>query len=160
MPADRLNVFISSVQGELKNQRRALKDFLLGDAFLRKFITDVFLFEDVPARDQRADRLYLDEVEKCDIYIGIFGYSYGSKDAEGISPTEREYDHAGKRRKTRLIYIWGSDETRRSPEMKALITKANKQVVRKQVEEIHTLTSEVYKSLVDYLIQTIDRANQ
>ena len=49
-----------------------LKAFLLGDAVLQRFVTGVFLFEDLPARDQRADEVYLTEVERCNIYLGIF----------------------------------------------------------------------------------------
>ena len=71
MPATRLKIFISSVQKEFARLRRDLKAFLLGDAVLRRFVSEVFLFEDLPARDQRADAVYLQEVERCDIYLGI-----------------------------------------------------------------------------------------
>ncbi len=151
MSATRLKIFISSVQSEFEEQRRTLKDFLNGDAFLRRFISDVFLFEDIPAKDKRADQVYLGEVEKCDIYLGIFGYEYGCKDKNGISPTEHEFNHASKCKRTRLIYIWGSDEKRRSEKMKDLIRKASQSLVRRRVEDISALTSEVYASIVDYL---------
>ena len=59
MPATRLKIFISSVQKEFAQQRRDLKAFLLGDAVLRRFVSEVFLFEVIPARDQRADQVYL-----------------------------------------------------------------------------------------------------
>jgi ATP-dependent DNA helicase RecG len=68
MPATRLKIFISSVQREFIQVRRDLKAFLLGDAVLRLFVAEVFLFEELPARDQRADVAYLEEVERCDIY--------------------------------------------------------------------------------------------
>jgi hypothetical protein len=54
-------IFISSVQKELAEERRAVRDFVRGDALLRRFF-DVFLFEDLPASDRRADDVYLDEV--------------------------------------------------------------------------------------------------
>jgi len=92
MSATRLRIFISSVQKEFAQQRLDLKAFLLGDAVLRRFISDVFLFEEIPARDQGADTVYLQELEQCDIYLGIFGNEYGFEDADGISPTEREFD--------------------------------------------------------------------
>lgn len=57
MPATRLRIFVSSVQKEFAALRRDLKAFLLGDAFLRRFVAEVFLFEDLPASDQRADHL-------------------------------------------------------------------------------------------------------
>jgi hypothetical protein len=75
-----IRIFISSVQKEFAEERAALRDYLRGDPLFRRFY-DVFLFEDVPAQDRRADELYLDEVEQCDIYIGLFGCDYGSQDA-------------------------------------------------------------------------------
>src|SRR5687768_3572540 len=86
-------IFVSSVQQEFKVERRALKDYIEGDAFLRRFFT-VFLFEDLPASDQRADRVYLGEVERSSLYLGLFGVDYGSTDSAGTSPTEREYQRA------------------------------------------------------------------
>ena len=151
MSATRLRIFVSSVQKEFETLRHDLKAFLLGDAFLRRFVAEVFLFEDLPARDQRADQLYLAEVERCDIYLGVLGYDYGGEDAQGISPTEHEYLHATKHRKTRLIYVWGADEARRAPRMKSLIRRASAELVRRRVEDTNALNSEVYASLVDYL---------
>ena len=49
MPATRLKIFIISVQKEFQDIRRDLKAFLIGDAVLRRFISDVFLFEELPA---------------------------------------------------------------------------------------------------------------
>jgi len=46
--------YISSVQRELASEQAALRDYLRGDALMRRFF-DVFLFEDLPASDIRAD---------------------------------------------------------------------------------------------------------
>jgi len=154
MPATRLKIFISSVQKEFAEFRRDLKAFLLGDAVLSRFVSSVFLFEDLPAKDQRADRAYLKEVERCDIYLGIFGYEYGREDKHGISPTEHEYDYATKHHKVRLVYVWGSDEKKREPKMKKLIDKASKELIRRRIVDFSALTAEVYASLVDYLDNT------
>ena len=151
MPATRLRIFISSVQKEFEQLRQDLKAFLLGDAVLRRFIAEVFLFEELPAADRRADQVYLAEVERCDIYLGLFGYEYGYEDSEGISPTEREFDHATKHRKTRLVYVWGADEKSRSPKMKKLVSRASGELIRRRVEDYNALASEVYSSLVDHL---------
>jgi len=151
MPATRLRIFVSSVQKEFEELRQSLKAFLLGDAILRRFVSEVFLFEDLPAKDSRVDQLYLEEVERSDIYVGLFGYEYGHEDQDGLSPTEREYDHATKHGKTRLVYVWGSDEGSRAPKMKQLIRKASSELIRRRVESFNALTSEVYASLVDYL---------
>jgi hypothetical protein len=53
MTITRKRIFISSVQKEFAQVRRDLKAFLLGDAVLRRFVSDVFLFEELPARDQQ-----------------------------------------------------------------------------------------------------------
>lgn len=151
MPATRLKIFISSVQKEFQNIRRDLKAFLLGDAVLRRFISEVFLFEELPAKDRRADHVYLEAVEQCDIYVGIFGYEYGHEDEDGISPTEHEYDHATRKKKSRLIYIWGTDEKKRASKMKQLIRKASGELIRRRIENVSALTAEVYTSLVEYL---------
>ena len=151
MSATRIRIFISSVQKEFQQLRRDLKAFLLGDAVLRRFVSDVFLFEDLPAKDRRADQVYLEEVERCDIYLGIFGYEYGREDQYGISPTEHEYDHATRNHRVRLVYVWGSDEKKRAPKMKQLINKASNDLVRRRIDDYNAITTEVYASLVDYL---------
>ena len=154
MPATRLKVFISSVQREFEDLRQHLKAFLLGDAVLRRFIAEVFLFEDLPAQDRGADQVYLEEVERCDIYLGLFGCEYGHEAQDGLSPTEREYEHATRHKKTRLVYVWGSDEEKRAPKMTQLIQKAGAELIRRSVQDVNALTSEVYTSLVDYLDAT------
>jgi len=147
----RLKIFISSVQKEFKQTRLDLKAFLLGDAFLHRFVSEVFLFEELPATDRRADQVYLEQVERCDIYLGIFGYEYGNEDRDGVSPTEYEYNHAAKHRKTRLVYVWGSDEKRRATKMRHLVGKAGSELIRRRIEDFSALCSEVYASLVDHL---------
>ena len=78
-----MKIFISSVQKELAAERKALAAYLAGDPLLRRFF-EYFLFEDQPAADQRADQCYLDEVDRCDIYLGIFGNEYGSGRWRGV----------------------------------------------------------------------------
>ena len=151
MAATRLKVFISSVQKEFAQQRHDLKAFLLGDAVLRRFIAEVFLFEEQPAKDRRADQVYLEEVERCDIYLGLFGYEYGAVDKQGVSPTEHEYDHASRHGKTRLVYVWGTDEKKRDPRMRKLVGKVSGELIRRRIEDVNALTAEVYSSFVDYL---------
>jgi ATP-dependent DNA helicase RecG len=151
MPATRLRIFISSVQKEFAQLRPDLKAFLLGDAVLQRFVADVFLFEELHAKDQRADHVYLSEVERCDIYLGIFGYDYGYEDENGVSPTEHEFNHATRCGKTRLIYVWGSDEKKRAAKMQQLIAKVSGELIRRRVNDISALTAEVYSSLVEYL---------
>ena len=66
---------------------------------------DVFLFEEEPACDVEARNLYLPEVERSDIYLGVLGAQFGNADADGVSPTEREYDLATTKGKERLVFV-------------------------------------------------------
>lgn len=106
-------IFVSSVQKEFAEERRALKAYVEGDALLRRFFT-VFLFEDLPAADLRAGAVYLDQVDRAAIYVGLFGNDYGSTDANGVSPTEREFDRATQQGKPRLVFVKGSDDRART----------------------------------------------
>lgn len=151
MAATRLRIFISSVQKEFARQRLDLKAFLLGDAVLRRFVAEVFLFEELPASDCRADQVYLGEVKRCDIYLGIFGNDYGFEDQDGVSPTEHEFDHATRHGKPRLIYVWGMEDKKRAPKMQALVRKASDELIRRRVDNMSALTAEVYSSMVEYL---------
>jgi hypothetical protein len=145
-----LRIFISSVQKEFAEERMALRDYLLGDALLRRFF-ECFLFEEVPAADRRADEVYLDEVERCDIYLGLFGNDYGYEDGEGVSPTQREFEEATKFHKHRLIFVKGADDSQRTPKMRSLIQKAGNQLIRRRVASTAELIAGLYSALVQYL---------
>ena len=82
-------IFVSSVQSEFAEERKAIRDFVCADALLGKHF-DVFLFEDQPAQTRGPVQLYTEEVERCDVYVALIGRLYGSEDKEGVSATERE----------------------------------------------------------------------
>ncbi|MBF0531998.1 MAG: DUF4062 domain-containing protein [Candidatus Omnitrophica bacterium] len=73
-------IFISSVQKEFKEERVALRDFMTRDPLCRRYF-DVFLFEDVTARDRGPDSVFLEEVKKCDVYVCLLGHEYGAAGA-------------------------------------------------------------------------------
>ncbi|MFH2056077.1 MAG: DUF4062 domain-containing protein [bacterium] len=123
-------IFLSSVQKELQRERRAVKDFVRNDALLGRFF-EVFLFEDLPARDRRAEEVYLEEVGRCDVYVAILGHEYGYEDSDGLSPSEREFDRATAEGKPRLVFVKGTDDKARHPKMLKLINKAGSQLIRK-----------------------------
>jgi predicted HTH transcriptional regulator len=105
----------------------------------------------VPARDLRADEVYLDEVAACDVYIGLFGDHYGYEDAEGISPTEHEFVSATEQHKTRLIFVKGSDDTHRHPKMLSLIKHVGQALIRRRYATTSELIGSVYAALVQDL---------
>lgn len=145
-----LRIFISSVQKEFAEERAALRDYLRGDPLMRRFF-EPFLFEDVPAADRRADDLYMEEVEKCDLYIGLFGNEYGFEDKDGVSPTQREFEFATQLHKHRLIFVKGADDTARHPRMQALVRQAGSELIRRRFVTASELISNVYAALVQYL---------
>jgi hypothetical protein len=146
-----LRVFISSVQKELAEERRGVKDFITADPLLSRFIDDVFLFEDIPARDRKPDDIYLLEVKERDIYLAILGNEYGRKNADGKSPTELEFDHATRTHRERLVFVKGNDDKARDPDMVKLVTMSCRQLTRRRFADPPGLIREVYASLVDCL---------
>ncbi len=146
-------IFLSSVQRELAQERRAVRDFVEGDPLLCRFFT-VFLFEDLPATGMRADQLYLDEVDRCDLFVGILGNEYGSEDSEGVSPTEREFSRAYEQNKTRLVFIHDTDTGQRHPKTTALICRVESELVRRSFKGVAELIGGLYAALVQYLETT------
>ena len=143
-------IFISSVQKEFASERQALKTYILGDALLSRFF-DVFLFEDLPASDRRPDDVYLDEVRRCGVYLGLFGDEYGWEDAEGYSPTHREFLAATKFGIPRLVFVKGTDDRARHPKVRELIGEAGVQLIRRRFSNPAEMIAVVYAGLVQHL---------
>ena len=142
-------IFISSVQREFSKERKALASYIRKDAILGKFF-EVFLFEEVPAQERKADGVYLAEVDDCDIYLGIFGHTYGNVDSRGVSATEREYRRAAAKLKYRICFVDKSaGET--DPRQTAFISRVNDDVVRKGFVGYDDLRTAVYAALAKHL---------
>jgi len=99
-------VFISSVMGELAEERRAVAEVLeaLG--------VRVRWFEDFGGRDDTAEEAYLSEVAACTIYLGLLGDEYGSllssEPYKGFSATHAEYLEA--RTRGKRISFWARED--------------------------------------------------
>jgi predicted HTH transcriptional regulator len=145
-----IGIFVSSVQKELNPERAVIRDYIRTDPLLRLYF-DPFLFEDLPAIDQKPDERYLDEVDRCTIYLGIFGDEYGSENKDGISPTELEFIRATEKSKYRIILVKGNEDSGRHPKMQSLICRATPHVVRRRFTTIDELKKELYAALVQFL---------
>lgn len=143
-----IRVFISSVQVEFAEERKRLCDYIRQDALLGKFFRP-FAFEELPAINHSAQEAYLTEAAQCDIYLGICGEHYGYEDAEGVSPTEREFDTACETHRHRLVFIKQVSE--RHPKEQAFVRKVEQNVVRKSFVTYEELRNAVYASLVRYM---------
>ena len=63
-----MKIFISSVQKEFASERKTLAKMIREDRWLSGFF-DVFLFEECTARAKTPQKVYLDAVAECDIYL-------------------------------------------------------------------------------------------
>ena len=150
----RQRIFISSVQKEFAREREALATYLASDPLLLRFY-ETFLFErDIPASDRHPDAVYLDEVAKCDLYLGLFGNEYGQENKDGLSPTHIEFNEATRLEKTRLIFVKGATDNDKHPKMKRLINESGKQLIRRRFNDSAELHAAVYASLIDHLEAT------
>lgn len=143
-------IFISSVQREFAKERRVLAEMIRKDMLLGTFF-DVFLFEEMAAQNRSAKSVYLDEVRNSDIYLGLFGCEYGFEDAEGVSPTEREYDLATECGKYRFAFVKRTAAHNRMPKERTLIAKVEREVTRKSFSSLSMLKKMVYEALFRYL---------
>lgn len=145
-------IFVSSVQKELADERKAIRDFIQGNRLLGKHF-DVFIFEDLPAKSRRPDDLYLDRVEACSVFIAMFAAEYGWEDPQdGISPTEREFKRASELGRPRLLFLKNTDNcTEPHLKMAALTNRAKAELIYKRFNNAGDLTPLLYDSLIEYL---------
>lgn len=151
----KFKIFVSSVQKELQEERRTVKDYIKEDALLSEYF-DVFLFEDSPAKSKSAEKSYLDEVGKSDIYVGLLGNQYGQENDAGISPIESEFLEAKKKHKNILVYIKGNskDDKLRDRKIQNLIKSVHHSTYGfsyKRFIDNNELTDHIYESLIDFL---------
>ncbi|MEP7153337.1 MAG: DUF4062 domain-containing protein, partial [Nitrospira sp.] len=98
-------IYLSSTYEDLKDHRRVVFDAL------RKSGHDVIAMEDYVAADQRPVDKCLKDVEKADIYVGLFAFRYGyipppqHNNPNGLSITELELRRAEALDKPCLIFV-------------------------------------------------------
>lgn len=141
-------IFISSVQREFAKERKALAMFIRKDIVLSKFF-EVFLFEETPAANASPKMIYLKEVARSDIYLGVIGEKYGYEDEDGVSATEREYDCAVTHGVHRLVFV--KQLARRESKEAAFLAKVESECVRKSFPSLPMLRDAVAASLVRFL---------
>ena len=146
-------IFISSVQKEFAEVRRLLKRYVSKDPVYRRLF-DTFVFEeDVIAADRRTDEVYIDELRRCDVYIGLIGNEYGYEDAEGVSPTEREFDEATRLGVRRFVFVLGKSGEHRHSKETAFLKKISESLVRAKCDTPMAMLMEIYASLDGLLIE-------
>jgi len=93
-------IYISSTYNDLIDYRDTVYKSL------RKMGHDVIAMEDYVASDDRPADKCLSDVQRCDIYIGIFAWRYGFiPNGASNSITEQEYKHAKRHNIPCLIFL-------------------------------------------------------
>ncbi|PIE53429.1 transcriptional regulator [Candidatus Fermentibacteria bacterium] len=145
-----IRLFISSVQSEFSKERIALRDFIQGNALLGKFFT-VFIFEDTPAEDRKPDSVYLDEIGRSDIYLGLFGEKYGRKNSDGLSATHAEFNEATRLGVERLVFRKRVDEAICDRELLHFLSGTSSDLTYHPFTDLPQLLEAVYSALIRYL---------
>ena len=91
-------------------------------------------------------------MQRCDLYLGLFGNDYGYEDAAGVSPTEHEFTLASTLHKPRLIFVKGVDDSARHPKMRALVARTGSELIRRRFATPADLLASVYAALVQVLM--------
>lgn len=100
----RLDVFVSSTYRDLANHREILRLALETSGYRFRGM-EHFAAQQNPPLD-----VCLDELETCDLYVGIVGRLYGScPPGRVLSYTELEYNKARELNKYQIILVIGND---------------------------------------------------
>jgi hypothetical protein len=95
-----IKVFLSSTSLDLKEHRAAVIDML------RQTNNLPIAMENFGSKVGDATSVSLKEVQKADLFVGIYAHRYGYRPDDGkISVTEMEYDEAVDQNIPRLIFI-------------------------------------------------------
>ena len=146
----KFRIFISSVQKEFAKERRAIAQYIRKDALFGKFF-EVFLFEETPAANVSAQGVYLKEAGKCDVYLGLLGARYGYECADGVSPTEKEYDCAAGHSRHILVFVKRGTEEKRELKEATFLAKVESERVRRSFKGVADLKDTLAASLVRFL---------
>jgi Predicted Fe-S oxidoreductases len=96
-----VRVFVSSTYSDLVDHRAAVIDVLLRMNLVPSAM------EHFGSRSSEPTQACLEEIDRCDVFIGIYGSRYGYQNVPGgPSITEQEFDHALRHRDRILILCY------------------------------------------------------
>ncbi len=117
--SENLNVFVSSVQKELEDERVIVQNLLNTDPFLAAHCSPV-LYEFEPASPEKAMEGCLKTLDACQVYLLIVGAQYGTLVGK-FSITHAEYRRAKARTLPVLAFIKGDRKVTREEGTEALL---------------------------------------
>ncbi|MCC4771564.1 DUF4062 domain-containing protein [Methanosarcina sp. DH2] len=140
------NIFVSSVQKELENERVIIKDLMENDPFLSEHYTSL-LYEYEPAYPEKTLEGCLNALNRCQVYLLIVGMKYGTLVGE-ISITHREYLYAKEKGFPILVFIKGERNIEREQGTEALLREIESEDFKyKRFRNVIELKNEVNESL-------------
>ena len=145
-----IRVFFSSVHRELARERKHLRDFLQGAQLMRRYF-EVIFFDDAQDSDARPSEIDLDEIERCEVYVGLFGAEYGIENENGVSTIERAFDRASELGLKRIVLVMSAEEGKRDPKIQALLSRVQAGVERWRYNTPAELIAALYAALVEHL---------
>jgi ATP-dependent DNA helicase RecG len=116
---NKLNIFISSVQKELEDERVIIQNLLSTDAFLSAHTAPV-LYEYEPASADKALDGCIRTLKTCQVYVLIVASQYGTRVGK-LSITHTEYQCAKKAKLPILAFIKGDRGLKREDGTEVLL---------------------------------------
>ena len=144
----KLKIFLSSNQSEFQLERLMIKEFIEKTPIYSELF-DIFIFEYVPADGASPKEIYLDEVKRSDIYIGLIGEKYGKIHKNGLSATEEEFDQFQKSQNRANTFIYILENSKPDKNTYKFIKKAHKVTYDTFVRE--NLLIKIQRSLEKFL---------
>ena len=116
-----MKVFLSSTYLDLIEHRKAVVNAL------RTMGEEVDHMEIFGARDEEPTKASLDELDMCDVLVGVYAYRYGTVPKDSTySVTEQEYLHATLKKMPILVFVVNEDHDWLPKKMDKVLTKIKK----------------------------------
>jgi predicted HTH transcriptional regulator len=147
---EKLKIFVSSNQTEFQVERIKIKEFIENTPIYNNLF-EVFIFEDVPAEGLSPQKIYLEEVKKSNIFIGLIGENYGSINENGVSASEEEFNTFLKTPNKQNIFMFILENINVDENTEKFISKVSK--VTYGMFNKKNLILKIQKSLEKYLFK-------
>jgi predicted HTH transcriptional regulator len=148
--SETLNVFVSSVQKELEDERVIVQNLLNTDTFLSAHCSPI-LYEFEPASPNQALDGCLKSLEGCQVYLLIVAAQYGTVVGQ-LSITHAEYRRAKEKKMPVLAFIKGDRKAKREEGTEALLKELDDDGPKyKRFGNVIELQKEVRAALVKLL---------
>ena len=148
--SEKLNIFVSSVQKELEDERVIVQNLLNTDPFLAAHCSPI-LYEFEPASPEKALDGCLKSLDGCHVYLLIVAAQYGTLVGK-LSITHAEYRRAKEKKLPVLAFIKGDRKVKREDGTEALLKELDDDGPKyKRFGNVIELQKEVRSALVKLL---------